>query len=154
MPSPCLNFALPQLDRRLHARLAEAQGVVVLAAELDAHRRFMPRRTLAGKRDAGPVLHLLNLRRPGHEGVLRRILWDIGKGAGYGGRGTGQKAKQRRCEDAKDSGGNRSPEHAARIASNPCESNTKRGTASNSHYEDGSQGRARHSVRAVHSQAR
>ena len=43
-----LELALPELDRGLHARLPEAQGVVVLAAKLDAHGGFVARREAAG----------------------------------------------------------------------------------------------------------
>ena len=37
---PVVELPLPELDRRLHARLAETQGIVLLAAKLDAHRRI------------------------------------------------------------------------------------------------------------------
>ena len=105
-----LELALPELDRRLHARLAEAQGVVVLAAEFDAHGGFVARRALAGKGDAGPVLHLLNLRRPGHDGVLRRIGGDVGgaqRRSAAGRRARGGTAKTRRREGCEWKSGTR-----------------------------------------------
>src|ERR1017187_7675781 len=110
-----LELALPELDRRLHARLPEPQGVVVLAAKLDAHSGFAARRPAASEGRARPVLHLLNLRRPGHEGILRRVGWDVGGVQRHGARNSEERDKQRRSQEAKTLSGTWVPKHRRRM---------------------------------------
>ncbi len=110
-----LELAASDLDGRLHARLAEAQRVVILAPEFDAHRRFMARRPMASKDLAGPVLHLLQLRRAGHDGVVRGIGGNVVGIEGESGRAEEQGKEQRRREGAKIETGNWPPEHGGRI---------------------------------------
>ena len=66
-----LELALPELDRGLHARLPEAQGVVVLAAKRDAHGGFVARRGAAVE---APARMLCTRPCPSRERLSRQIL--------------------------------------------------------------------------------
>ncbi len=117
-PQPVLELPLADLHRRFDAGQAETQVAVLLTAKLHAHSRFPASQPAPRKDGAGPVLHLLNLGRLGHNGILRSIHRDILSAMG-GLRASEEKDEQQSQEGFNAARENEALEHADSLASCP-----------------------------------
>jgi len=77
---PVRELPRADLNRRVHARFAEGQNVVVLATNLEIQMGYAARRLCPGERHRRPFMCEGDLGGAGHHGIIDGVGRDVGGG--------------------------------------------------------------------------